>query len=237
MTMSEPGLRERKRLATRRAIQRAALQAVRERGLDGATVDEISRIADVSPRTFFNYFPSKEDAILGDAPTLDGNPEAIWFVADHGPILRGLARVVVHGSTLLMSDAELIVERRALGKLYPELTVRRMATVHRFEEELTELVAVRLAAERPTMAADEVADRARLAALTAFAFIRHAWFSWIEHPDASSSLTDHLERAFERGATLIADAGVAPTSEASSPSPSPSSSPSPSPSQERAPVG
>jgi AcrR family transcriptional regulator len=216
VTIPEPGLRERKRLATRRAIQRAALQVVRERGLDGATVDEISRVADVSPRTFFNYFPSKEDAILGEIPTLEGNPETAWFVADRGPLLRALARVIAHGSTLLTSDAELIVERRALGKMYPELAVRRMATVHRFEEELTDLVAVRLAAEHPKMAVDEVTSLARLAALTAFAFIRHAWFSWIEHPDASPSFTDHIEHAFERGAALIADSGMSPASASSS---------------------
>ena len=203
MTTPELGLRERKRLATRRAIQRAALQVVRERGLDGTTVDEISRIADVSPRTFFNYFPSKEDAILGEKPTLEGNPETAWFIADRGPILRSLARVLVHGSTLLMSDVELISERRSLGKLYPELTVRRMATVHRLEEELTELVAARLKAEHPRMSADEVADRAKLTALTAFAFVRHAWFTWIEHPNASTGFAELVEHSFELGAGLI----------------------------------
>ena len=203
MTTPELGLRERKRLATRRAIQRAALQVVRERGLDGTTVDEISRIADVSPRTFFNYFPSKEDAILGEKPTLEGNPETTWFIADRGPILRSLGRVIQHGAMLLLSDAELIGERRALGKLYPELTVRRMATVHHFEEELTELVATRLTAEHPGMSADEVAERARLTALTAYAFVRHAWFSWIEHPGSSTSFPDLLEHAFELGSGLI----------------------------------
>ena len=203
MTTPELGLRERKRLATRRAIQRAALQVVRERGLDGTTVDEISRVADVSPRTFFNYFPSKEDAILGEKPTLEGNSETGWFIADRGPILKSLARVIMHGAMLLLSDAELIGERRAVGKLYPELTVRRMASVHRFEEELTELVAARLTAEHPGMSADEVADRARLTALTAYGFVRHAWFSWIEHPGSSTDFSDLLEHAFELGSGLI----------------------------------
>ncbi|HWH97156.1 MAG TPA: TetR family transcriptional regulator [Pseudolysinimonas sp.] len=200
----ELGLRERKRIATRQAIQRAALQVVRERGLPGATVDEIARIADVSPRTFFNYFPSKEDAILGDAPTLEGNPEAEWFVADRGPILRGLARVVVEESTRLLSDPELLMERRALGKMYPEIGIRRLANVHRFEEELAELALRRLRSEHPQLSDDEAADRARLVALTAFAFIRHAWFAWLDHPDASPGLPDLVERAFELGTELIA---------------------------------
>src|SRR5690606_19043442 len=94
-------------------------------------------------------FPTKEDAILGDVPTLDGNAEIEWFVADRGPILRGLGRVLTSSATRLLSDPELILERRALAKTYPELGVRRMATVHRFERELMEIVERRLRAEHP----------------------------------------------------------------------------------------
>lgn len=201
---AEPGLRERKRLATRRAIQRAALQVVRERGLDGATVDEMARLADVSPRTFFNYFPTKEDAILGDAPTLEGNPEVEAFVADRGPLLRGLARVIVAGSASLMSDPELVAERRALSRIHPELGVRRIANVHRLEEELTDLAARRLRREHPELSDADTLDRARLVALTAFAFIRHAWFAWLDHPDGASSLPDLVERSFDLGSDLVA---------------------------------
>ena len=57
------GLRERKKAATRRRIADAALALIRERGYEGATIDEIVARVDVSQPTFYKYYPSK-DAIL-----------------------------------------------------------------------------------------------------------------------------------------------------------------------------
>jgi AcrR family transcriptional regulator len=59
------GLRGRKRAATRRAITAAARLLTARRGVNGFTVEEVCERAGISRRTFFNYFPSKEDAILG----------------------------------------------------------------------------------------------------------------------------------------------------------------------------
>jgi AcrR family transcriptional regulator len=64
MSTATVGLRERKKEATRRALHEAAVRLAVERGLERLTVEAIADAADVSRRTFSNYFGSKEEALL-----------------------------------------------------------------------------------------------------------------------------------------------------------------------------
>lgn len=70
------GLRERKKATTYSALRTSALELSLEHGPDSVTVDAICARAEVSPRTFFNYFTSKEEAIVGWSDS-----DATWFVA------------------------------------------------------------------------------------------------------------------------------------------------------------
>jgi AcrR family transcriptional regulator len=195
----EPGLRERKRRATRRSIQLAVLDLVAERGLEGTTVDEISRRADVSPRTFFNYFASKEEALLGDSPELPDAEELERFVAAgaDSPLLDDLTVVLLGAARKTMTDVEMLQRRHALLKQYPQLLAMRMATMREFEGQIVGIVSRRLVLDDPALASepDRVDDRARLVSLVAFAAMRHAWSCWI-NKDPSADLADQLRSSF-----------------------------------------
>ena len=205
--VGEPGLRERKRLATRRAIQVAVLELVADRGLDGVTVDEASRIADVSPRTFFNYFASKEEALLGDPPVLPDEERIEAFVhgGPSGSLLEGLAEVIVGSGEKSMEDIEMLQLRHGLLRQYPELFAMRMATMRKFEDGMAAIVARRLLEDQPELAADPQAlqQKAKLVTLVAFAAMRHAWSCW-GMGEPPSTLTGRLRESFAELKVLFA---------------------------------
>ncbi len=89
-------LRERKKLATRRSLRAIALDLIAERGFAHVTVEDIAEAADVSPRTFFNYFPSKEAALFGADPgRVAALREGVLRQAPGEPVLAALRMVMV----------------------------------------------------------------------------------------------------------------------------------------------
>lgn len=195
------GLRERKRRATRRAIQHAVVDLATEHGYERVTIEEISAAADVSPRTFFNYFASKEEAVVGDFPSLIDLDAAADFLAEGSEenVLSGLGRLFEAASGALSDDRVASQRRRVLLREYPTLFAKRMAFLHLFEDELAELVRERLARDDSALERDQDAlvQRARLVSLIGFATMRYAYRRWIETDD-TESLAFRIRQAFEQ---------------------------------------
>lgn len=136
-------LRERKKRATRRALTDAALRLALDKGLEHLTVEEISEAADVSPRTFFNYFSGKEEAILGDDLPLAGQEQAMAIIGEADSVLGGLHHLAATIAEQTEARRENIRMRRKLMERHPELIPRMFAVFGDFERALTAAVAAR----------------------------------------------------------------------------------------------
>ncbi|GAA4589044.1 TetR family transcriptional regulator [Planotetraspora phitsanulokensis] len=113
--------RERARQLKRRAIADAAVQLALKEGLDAATIEAISESADISPRTFFNYFSTKEDALaMGPSVAVD---ELVAFVAarpPEEPAARTMRALAKHVADSFVPSQDQI----ALWRRYPQLLAR-----------------------------------------------------------------------------------------------------------------
>src|SRR4029077_10354819 len=137
------GLRERKKARTRASIREQALRLFREQGYHATTVEQIAEAAEVSPSTFFRYFPTKEDVVLQD------DMELLWmdvFLAqpsDMGPIaaLRAAIRAAFQG----MGAEELgqLRETMDMAIAVPAVRARMLAEFARTTQVIAQAVAER----------------------------------------------------------------------------------------------
>ena len=135
---SHDGLRERKKQQTRAAIHEAAYRLVDEHGLEGTTIDQICQEADVSSRTFFNYFPSKTAAALGLPTEVITEEAAERFRAARGSLVDALCEIMTGGARFASRQAR--VKRLVMRnpELMPTVTTMMAATRGRFVELATE---------------------------------------------------------------------------------------------------
>ncbi len=143
MTESQLGLRERKKQRTKEAIQREALRLFEAQGYEATTIEQIAAAADISPSTFFNYFPAKEDVIIFDPY----DPQLMAAVLSRPagePLIDTLRQALMELSPLFERDRDVILLRSRIALSVPELQARMLAEVERGHELLFGLAAQRL---------------------------------------------------------------------------------------------
>lgn len=138
------GLRERKKLKTRRSIQQHALRLIHEQGYEATTVEQIAEAAEVSPSTFFRYFPTKEDTILTDEydplimESLRAQPP------DLSPVtaVRNTLHEIVGG--MLADDRQRILDRSRLLRSVSSLRSRQWEQMRETQDLMVGALAERL---------------------------------------------------------------------------------------------
>lgn len=119
-----PGLRERRRVRTKLMIQAEALRLFADKGYEQTTVDDIAHAAAMSPRTFFRYFPTKEDVVLWDE--YDEQPFTDFLASQaHGdPLVRLISAVRAIIAGVHDRDRDLLLARTKLSFRVPEIRAR-----------------------------------------------------------------------------------------------------------------
>ncbi|TFC40962.1 TetR family transcriptional regulator [Cryobacterium sp. TMT1-21] len=177
---ADEGLRARKRAATQSALERAAVSLALEHGYDNVTVDMICEAAMVSPRTFFNYFGTKEGAFLGGTPPAPTDAEHQAFV--HGTsrdVLGDLVGMIADAMADHSPDTDLLRRRRMLIERTPELLTGETSRIAELEEHLVKLVLERFAVQGRTEArTPDLADEARMVVSLAGSVMRYSMQKW-----------------------------------------------------------
>ncbi|WP_454044261.1 TetR/AcrR family transcriptional regulator [Cellulosimicrobium sp. Marseille-Q8652] len=194
------GLRARKKRRRHDELVGAAQRLVLERGLDAVTVDDICDAVGVSPRTFFNYFPSKDDAVLGLEP-FEIRPEVAAAFVDGGP-----TGVLLDDLSVLVADVlgrQVVTPERMQCTLElvtrePRLLVRHVAWVEEHRAEMVELFTAR------RLALPYAADP-ELLALVVMTLLRVSALEW-QKGGGEGSPVDHLEDVVSQLRSLLAPA-------------------------------
>ncbi len=187
------GRREQKKLDTRRAIRDAALELAAQCGLEGLTVEAIAHAAGVSPRTFFNYFSSKEDALVAD-PTEAATQVCTLLLerpTEEAP-MRALHNAVMDSPYFgsIQPNRERTLARQRLTQHNPSLMKHQLGKIAQLEH--TFAIAL---AERMDVELDEDIFPELLAAM-AVSMIRVAVRRWVANEE--QPLYELIDAAFQQ---------------------------------------
>ena len=156
----QPGLRERKKAKTRASIREHALRLFREQGYAATRVEQIAEAAEVSPATFYRYFPTKEDVVLQD----DMDVLTLEALEEQPPGLSPLAAV---RAAIAAARAGFTAEERERFRQTTELTMAVPEIRARALDEFARTIDVTAAvlARRVGRKADDAAVRALAGAI------------------------------------------------------------------------
>ncbi len=196
--MSErSGLRERKKRERRHCIEQAALQLFDELGFEGTTIDDIAAAADIAPRTFFSYFPTKEDVVLADyAARLERLVDELGRQPTTEPPWVALRKsfVVVAGDYETHRDD--LIRRFTIMAANPSVYARNLQLQAGWEDALTEALIRRTGRTAETI-------EPRLMSSAALACMRSSIRHWLQI-DHDTPLPELIDDCFARFATGLA---------------------------------
>lgn len=168
MTAAECGRRERRKRETLLAIHRAALDLVEEHGFDAVTTEQIADRAGVSPRTFFNYYPSKDSAVTGRrSEDYEELRAALLERPPQEPPLETIRQLVSDYFSSTTFDVGLRDQRRRVLIGEPSLARALVRNNLMLENVLTEALEQRLGLEPGTQLAPRVMVTAVIGAVRA----------------------------------------------------------------------
>ncbi len=182
-------LRARKNLATRRALQSAALTLFEERGYDGVTVEQVAEAAGSSPSTLYRHFGSKEQLVLWDEADSAIEKRLEESLGKQPPLAALHAAFRDAYSGLSPTELDLLARRSALIDGVPEVFAAMATGLERNRRELQQ--ALVWAYKRPELEMEMVA-RFALAALV-------AGFEVWQEQGAGTDLPGCIDRAFAAG--------------------------------------
>jgi AcrR family transcriptional regulator len=184
-------LRERKKADTRRRLMTLALRLFEERGFDETTVGELAAAADVAPRTFFRYFPTKVEVLFGD------HDELVALLRDtlaarpaNESIVHAVRRATLAGIQRLITDPAPYLTRSRLAASIPAAHARS----RQLDADYENVIAEALAADRNTDPATDL--RARVIARAAWSATRAArevWLASAAERDPSRLISDAFD--------------------------------------------
>jgi AcrR family transcriptional regulator len=196
-TVLGPGLRERKKIKTRLLIEDAALSLFESQGYDATTTEEIAAKAEISTTTFFRYFPTKAEILLGDHGS--HLPALLQAILDRPRDESDLEafRCAVQQEWVSTIDPERAARKARIVATSDALTGSSLHRGHRWLDGIVEALAQR--SGRPV-----TDERCSLSARVGLEALGSAVDLWIAH-EGAGALAEYVDTSFRRMAEVCGD--------------------------------